>query len=472
MKMNDQGYALLVSMTALLLLTTITGVLALSSGGDVKSSRTTRTDLQTYYVAEVGVDKALVWFRSNYAVLASSLVNTAPSTPPIITDPLGGMYTANVTLTSGSPLVLNATGIGTTTTHPASYTDLKGTSRSNMTTSFSSALGNQSVSMDSQGAGTFSVMATLTSYAPERWRIDSVGTYSGRKRAVSVVIERLPLTPYVQAAYTSASPVDLAGNQTIDGRDHDINGALIPSVSGLPGVAVTSTNPMPGISGSGEIMSQVSGSTVTVDGDTTYPDPAPANYPVNNDLDPNAYPATPAGALGLDPATYQPYLDSLSKTSVPCVITGLVVLDMNFPTGSAGGGCEYSGTGILILHNPRYNPRYFDPADPLYSSSTSPISGQTAAQYRADAANQPRYFNYNANNSFKGIVIADSIGEIGPGITGSAAILGAMISLDRVNGSVGTGNATISYSLAAINNAINSIPYTKQRGTFRHLLTD
>lgn len=36
MKRKDQGYALIISMIALVLLTTLTGVMALSTGGDVK----------------------------------------------------------------------------------------------------------------------------------------------------------------------------------------------------------------------------------------------------------------------------------------------------------------------------------------------------------------------------------------------------------------------------------------------------
>jgi hypothetical protein len=263
--------------------------------------------------------------------------------------------------------------------------------------------------------------------------------------------------------------VDLTGNQTIDGRDHDIDGDVIVGPAGLPGVSITSTNPIPAVDGSGEIIANTGGVTVTIDNDTTIPDPEPPGYPVDNNLDPDDYPITPAAALGLDPAVYQSYLDSRATTDVPCVIEGLVVLDRSFPTGSGSGGCSYSGTGILILHNPRYNPRYFDPTDPLYSSATSPIAGQTAAEYRADPLNQPRSFNYNANNTFKGLIIADSVGEIGPGITGNAAILGAIISLDRVNGAIGTGNAEIGYSSAAIANALNSIPYSRQRGTFRHL---
>jgi hypothetical protein len=469
MKRNDRGYALLISMIALVVLSTLTGLMALSTGADTRRSNTTRTDLQTYYVSETGVETAVLWFRNNYRLLGSTLVNTAPATPPTVTDPLGNTYTTTVSLTSGAPIVFNTAGTGTATTHPSSYTNYRGVAETNKTTSFTTSLQNQTVSLGTQGSGTFSVMATLINYSPERWRVDSVGTYAGRQRAVSVELERLPLTPFIQAAYTSASPVDLTGNQTIDGRDHDINCNVVAG-DGLPGVSVTNTNPIPDVSGSGEVSANVGGSTVTIDSGTTHPDPLPVNYPVNNDLDPDIYPINPAAALGLDPAVYQPYLDGMAQTSVPCVIEGLVVLDMNFPTGSGSGGCDYDGTGILILHNPRYNPRYFDPIDPLYYSSTSPIPGQTAAEYRADTANQPRSFNYNANNTFRGIIIADSVGEIGPGITGNAALIGAIISLDRVNGAIGHGNAEICYSSIAVTQAVNSVPYTKRRETFRHLL--
>jgi hypothetical protein len=470
MKRNDQGYVLILSMISLVLLSTLTGLLVWSTGSDVRRSTASRTEVQAYYMAEAGSERALAWFRSNYGLLNDTLVDTAPGTPPTVTDPLGRTYTVSVALTNGSPVVLNVTNSGTVTSHPDSYTTIRSISKLNLLTSFQSSLANQSISLGIDGSGNFSVMATLIRHSPERWRIDSVGTYRGERQAVSVFIEKLPLTPYVKAAFTSASPVDLTGAQNIDGRDHDINGGVVGG-TGLPGVSITSNNPLPGITGSGSVISNVGGSSVTINKFSVHPSPLPENYPVNNSLNPNEYPTSPAAALGLDATVYQPYLDSLSSTSIPCEITGLVIVDINFPTGAqSGGGCPYSGTGILIIHNPRYDPRYFDPTHALYMSATSPIPGQTAEQYRADPLNQPRYFNYNANNTFKGIIIADSVGEIGPGITGSAAILGALISLDRVNGSVGTGQATIGYSTAAINHAIDSIPYTKMRGTFRHLL--
>jgi hypothetical protein len=230
----------------------------------------------------------------------------------------------------------------------------------------------------------------------------------------------------------------------------------------------TTENPYPTASGSSEMISNVDGTTTTTYTGGPVPSPLPNNYPIGNTLDPDTYPYSPAGALGLDPAIYDAFLNSRAVTTVPNPITGLVVMDANFPTG---GGGAYSGDGILILHNPRYDPRYFDPSDPLYSSATSPIPGQTAAQYRADPANAPRYFNYNASNTFKGIVIADCIGEIGPGITGNAAILGGIISLDRVNGSIGAGNSTISYSSAAIEAAKDAMTYARRPGTYRQLLT-
>lgn len=129
------------------------------------------------------------------------------------------------------------------------------------------------------------------------------------------------------------------------------------------------------------------------------------------------------------------------------------------------------GNGCFDRPQSGYDPRYFDPTDPLYASSTSPIPGQTAAQYRADTANGPRNFRYKKENVFMGIVIADSIGDVGPYLTGKADILGALISLDRVSGAFGSGQATIKYSSVAISPARLNAPYVKRPGTFRQLAT-
>lgn len=469
---SERGYTLLLSMMALLMVTAISSMMVMSTYYEVKFSRTTRSDLQAHYLAEAGADKALTWFNGSYSLIGTASLNTGPSTPPTVTDLMGRTFTAPVSLLSGSALLFNGYTAGTATTHPASYTNTSGTSVTDMTTSFQNALSSKTMSFGADGSGTYSVMATLLGVSPERWRIDSIGTFNGKQEAISVYFERLTVDPTIDGAMTSASPVDVTGHHTIDGRDHDMNGLVIAGAAGLPGVSTTSANPFPTVSGSGAVISNVDGTTPTTYTGGTPPDPVPSNYPVNNTQPLATYPYSPAGALGLDPAQYNSYLDSKAVTSVPCTIQGLVVLDLDFPMDSAGGGCSYGGTGILIIHNPRYDPRYFDPADPLYSSSTSPISGQTAAQYRADTANRPRYFNYNGSNTFKGIIIADSIGEIGPGITGNADIIGALISLDRVNGSVGSGHASINYSSASVSFAISTLPYTKRAGSFRQLTSN
>ena len=462
------GYALLLSMVILLIISSISSVMLLLARNELSSSGGARKEVQAVYLAETGLDDGLAWFRNNYTLLEGSQLDATPATPPSLADPTGRAFTAPISLTNGSPLVLNGHSSGNATTHPASYTSVQNTSITDVVSSFGNALASQPVSLGAQN-GTFSVMATLVGLSPERWRVDSIGSIGGMSKAASVYIERLPVVPPIQAAVTAGGPVLVTGNQSIDGRDHDENGVLIAGAPGLPGVMTTVDNPLPGVTGSGDVTSIVEGSPTVHDSSSSEPDPVPAGYPVLNTMSVADHPYSPATALGLDPAAYDPFLASIVGTTVPCQLSGLNYLDLDFPTGNPGGSCSYSGSGILIVHNPRYDPRYFDPANALYSSSSSPIAGQTAAQYRADTANRPRYFNYNANNTFKGIIIADSVGEVGTGMAGNAGLLGALISLDRVNGAVGSGNSTIKYSSPTVTQAIASVPYLRKRGTYRRL---
>ena len=59
--------------------------------------------------------------------------------------------------------------------------------------------------------------------------------------------------------------------------------------------------------------------------------------------------------------------------------------------------------------------------------------------------------------------------EVGTGFSGNSTLLGALISLDRVNGSIGSGNSTIKYSSPIVNQAIASVPYLRKKGTYRRL---
>src|SRR5688500_14914929 len=125
MKKNDRGYALLISMVALVLLTTLSGLLVLSSQSESRRSRTTRSDLQAHYIAEEGLANALDWFDGGtYSLPSAGLVNLAPGTPPSYTDPMGGVYSASVSTAGGAAIVMNATASGTATTHPTTYTSV------------------------------------------------------------------------------------------------------------------------------------------------------------------------------------------------------------------------------------------------------------------------------------------------------------------------------------------------------------
>ena len=108
----------------------------------------------------------------------------------------------------------------------------------------------------------------------------------------------------------------------------------------------------------------------------------------------------------------------------------------------AAGGSELNGTGILIVHNPLYNPLEHDPA---------------SAYYDAAKASDPRYAPANLGNinggSFHGLVIADKIDRI----NGNIDITGAVISLSEIDVTlVGNGTAEVKYSCTALQQAGNA----------------
>jgi hypothetical protein len=133
----------------------------------------------------------------------------------------------------------------------------------------------------------------------------------------------------------------------------------------------------------------------------------------------------------------------------PDTIGGLVYVNGDYGSGAAGGN-KVDGTGILIVHNPLYNPREHDPADPLYNA--------------AKASNPSVYGPANLGNinggTFRGLIIADKIDKI----NGNIDIFGAIVSLTEIDvAKIGAGTAEIKYSCAALQQVGNSIPVPPTR---------
>lgn len=130
---------------------------------------------------------------------------------------------------------------------------------------------------------------------------------------------------------------------------------------------------------------------------------------------------TPEDVLGVERGV----LDGLAETSVehqahlPDTLSGITWI-----TDRAGGlgaclsraGCaSVQGRGILIVHNPRYNPREHDPSDPLYDplKAMDPVYG-------------PARVEDLGGGTFRGLIVVDDLPAEG---TGDFELYGSLVVL-------------------------------------------
>ena len=278
-------------------------------------------------------------------------------------------------------------------------------------------------------------------YAVER--ITSTGYSSDGETVVVLEISKIPMDIQVEGAVTANSNVDLTGNINIDGHDHDMEGNLGGAGNDSTGVKTTTGNTI------------TTGGSADVDG-------TPAT---DNTLDPNTYPNSPEEVLGLsgaaagdylDPANcdyYGPYDGSIGMNSGD-PLTGTTYITSDYP------GPKENGSGILIIHNPSYDPCRYEAStsadtthpcwDTDWENPADPHYYLGANKYHDDATVQPaKLGNYTSTATFKGLIIADYVDKI----AGTPTIIGAIVSLSSFDVQhYGTGNADIFYSSEALNN--------------------
>ena len=102
-----------------------------------------------------------------------------------------------------------------------------------------------------------------------------------------------------------------------------------------------------------------------------------------------------------------------------------------------------SGKGILIVHNPNYDVKKYD-------CLTFPLSCDPT--YRLNPANQPMTLQINANGSFKGVIIADTLIRLG----GTFNVLGSVVVLTTESINLpATGAGYLRWSCEAVRDALN-----------------
>ncbi|HUF90669.1 MAG TPA: hypothetical protein VMR66_11895 [Gemmatimonadota bacterium] len=271
--------------------------------------------------------------------------------------------------------------------------------------------------------------------------LESEATKGAYKAVQRIRVARRTLSIQPPGALTSNASAVLSGNITIDGRNHTTNGTLA-SDNGNTGAcnenkpAVTLTDSMKYVDPQG---------SVNLNGHSDYSSEDPSYTTKDESI---VY-VSPEDVLGLEPGALDAIIQDADTYVAPDTIAGMVYVDGDYGSGAAGGN-NVTGTGILIVHNPLYNPREHDPADPLYDS--------------AKASNLDVYGPANLGNinggTFHGLIIADKIERI----NGNIDIIGAVVSLSEIDITlVGNGTATVKYSCSALNQAgsSSSLPPTR-----------
>ncbi len=222
------------------------------------------------------------------------------------------------------------------------------------------------------------------------------------------------------APFTSSSGMTVRGDVTISGVD-----ASGDDSCGGDKPAVVLTDPDDDID---------TGGSVDFEGDEAYADSVPP-YVAH---DPAIMFNTPEEVLGLDPGALDEYQQTGQEFDAdpPDTLSGVTYITDDFGSNGAGSG-DIDGSGVLIVHNPLYDPRQHDPSDPLYDPVVA-----------ADPAYAPATLGNINSGTFNGVVIADRIDKL----TGKTKIFGSVVMLRRVDDgrNVATGKVLIQYSCTAI----------------------
>jgi Tfp pilus assembly protein PilX len=268
------------------------------------------------------------------------------------------------------------------------------------------------------------------------WLLTSTATKGSFKAAQQLRVSKRNLSIFAPGALTANHQVNLTGNITVDGRDHSVNGTVIDAASTANTGACHENKPA--------VMLTDTLDTVSAEGSTTLF--CNSIYASDDCVakDAGIVYVTPEDVLGLNPGDLDGLIQDAGSYVPPMdSITGMVYVNGDYGAGAAGGN-NVSGTGVLIVHNPLYDPRQHDPADAMYDASI---------------AADPRYAPANLGNinggTFHGLIIADKIDRI----NGDINVIGGVVSLTEIDVTlVGAGTAEILYSCDGLQHAANSSP--------------
>ncbi len=246
----------------------------------------------------------------------------------------------------------------------------------------------------------------------------------GTTKQVTAYSDKILMLPGgIRGAITANNPVDTKGNLTVDGRNHNKDGELIPE-SGSYAIWGTSTINQGGNSHYGG----------TFNGNDYVPSkPGDPSIISENQTWPDGFPDSPDKVMGGEDKGYpEGTLKSISKsgidgsqyftdpTKVKGPFSGVTYVELSDGEKNTWQSMDISGTGILVVHN----------------SSTNAIMK-----------------NLN-KGTFKGLIIVDDMVHIHGDIIGAVVILTPNPSSGNC---VGNGNGNVLYSSESVQDAMTKV---------------
>lgn len=276
--------------------------------------------------------------------------------------------------------------------------------------------------------GRYTVTVSDTTYDGEAAiRVISTGVANPGKSTqatyiCTVYVYRGGVPPALKAAVCTNNPIEASGNMDIDGRNHRLDGTLVPS-SGTYGIWTTKTFVRTGAA-------DIGGTSVTRIDYSPSKTP-PAAIIATGQTYPGGYPSSPDSILGGPAVGYpegklkqiaQSRVNGSQYTTNPASLTyplrGVTYVEL--PSGSSWISCNIEGSGILVVHNPS--------VDAIMREVNS--------------------------GTFRGIIVVDDIQHV------QTTIIGALIGLSPLPSAgncIGNGVGEILYSSEAIQNTTGSL---------------
>jgi hypothetical protein len=433
---DQSGITLMIVMLLLFLLTLLGMAMYFMSSTDIKISRNVYTGTRAFFAAEAGINEAIA--RLNLAASDPDYDAAMFNGPPYDAASLVWEYTFDGKLDNGDTYTV-------TISHKPDTKDLDGDLNTDEVVAYDKDFFDD--------PNTFIPVAG-TGAAVEVIR--STGLAADGETTIVVEITKVPMDLKSRGAVTANSNVEIRGTVLIDGHDHDMDGNPLGAGVGtdMPGVITTSDNTVDKVG-----TSDVYGSPPIIDKNNPGGwDPAwGASY------DAWVFPNSPAQALGMSDIDWNSFAGAAAFNgpndgSISFPLNGTYIVQSDLHITDNG-----TNTGILIVHNPNYDPCKYDAAKVFADTGDTSSPCYTPGYDYTAPQNQPAALSFTGTGTFKGLIVADVVDSI----SGSPTVIGAIVSLSTIDvNKFGTGTPDILFSSEALNHAA-SLGYSKKLAWYK-----